>query len=50
MAMVVGILAIVLLGTAGLVALAFGGSYLLNRLLGRTSGLNRLSQLYPLDR
>ena len=50
MAMVVGILAIVLLGAVVLVALAFGGSYLLNQLFGRTSGLNRLAQLYPVDR
>jgi hypothetical protein len=45
--MFLGILLLVLLVGAVLAVLAFGFSYLLFRLFGRTSGLDRLAELYP---
>jgi hypothetical protein len=42
-----GILALVLLAGVVLAGLAFGFSYLLYRLFGRTCGLDRLAELYP---
>jgi hypothetical protein len=42
-----GILLLVLLVGAVLAGLAFGFSHLLFRLFGRTSGLDRLAELYP---
>ena len=45
--MVVSILVGILLLGVVLTALAFGSSYLLFKLLGRTSGLSKLVELYP---
>jgi hypothetical protein len=41
------ILMVVLLAGLVLAGLAFGGSYLLNQILGRASGLERLAEMYP---
>ena len=47
LAMFVIIPVLVLLAGIVLAGLAFGGSYALNQLLGRTSGLGRLAETYP---